>query len=364
MVSRRYGASVNPVEVAARVDRLTDSDVYNWKASNTRKLQRSLATVARGSASDYAEHVFIGGGSVYQKNVTTWPSLLRTRMDALGYPSAGTGWVWSNDGYNDHDTRISKTGAWTLASGYTHTTTSGATLTFHDTAQAGTMISVAYLDNSEPFTVSVYDDTDTIIGSPVTVTPGATATAQVYTRTVAGDTTHKVVVATTSTNPTYIVGFRVGKTTGFRVNRLGGFGWAASGWYTPTSTFSVPNLINWIIPSIDVVHAAFGLGDVYTGRTVSQFTADLAAIRARFPSADFILYSDMEHQQHSTAAHVAAMYDVADTLDCPLVDIRQRAGGSYASANAAGLVSGQYPTTKGHHLWAILASQLLTVPHG
>jgi len=168
-----------------------------------------------------------------------------------------------------------------------------------------------------------------------------------------------VVVTTTSTTQTYIVGFRVGKTTGFRVHTLGGFGWAASGYYTPTSTFSVPNLINWMIPSIDVVHAAFGLGDVYAGRTVAQFKADLITIRARFPSADFILYSDMEHEQHSTAAHVAAMYDVADTLDCPLVDMRQRSGGSYTAANAAGMVSGQYPTTKGHHLWAMLAANLM-----
>jgi len=311
MVSKRFGVSVNPVEVAARVDRLTDSDVYNWKASNTRKLQRSLATVARGSASDYAEHVFIGGGSVYQKNVTTWPIRFRTRMEALGFPTAGTGWVWSNDGYNDHDTRISKTGTWTIANGYTHTVTNGATLTFLDTVLAGTTISVAYLDNSGPFTVSVYDDTDTIIGSPVAVTPGGTSTVAVYSRTVAGDTTHKVVVTTTSTTQTYIVGFRVGKTTGLRVHTLGGFGWAASGYYTPTSTFSVPNLINWMIPSIDVVHAAFGLGDVYAGRTVAQFKADLITIRARFPSADFILYwllykSDAANQ-HQTHNHLSLL---------------------------------------------------------
>lgn len=358
MVSKRYGASVNPVELGARVDRLTDSDVYNWKASNTRKLQRSLATVRAGSAGTYAEHVFIGDGQTYQKNVTTWPIRFRTRMAELGYPTAGTGWVWSNDGYNDHDTRISKTGTWTVANGYTSTTTSGATLTFHDTVLAGTVISVAYLDNSGPFTVSVYDDTDTIIGSPVTVTPGGSATTAVYTRTVAGDTTHKVVVTTTSATATYICGFRVGKTSGLRVSALAGFGWAASGYYTPTSTFSVPNIINGMVPSIDVVHAAFGLGDVYAGRTTSQFAADLKTVRAKFPSADCILYSDMEHQQHSTAAHIAAMYDVADELDVPLVDMHQRSGGSYTAANAAGLVSGQYPTTKGHHLWADFAANL------
>ena len=59
--------------------------------------------------------------------------------------------------------------------------------------------------------------------------------------------------------------------------------------------------------------------------------------------------------------YAAALYPLADTLDCPLVNVYQRSGG-YTTANTNGLMtSAYYPSTAGHTDWALLAASRIAI---
>jgi hypothetical protein len=184
--SKVVGSTVNPIELSAKLSgplsMLTDTDVYNWGADNTRRMQRSLAKATAGTG--YSDHLILGEGQTYQKtgHDNRWPNLLRANLAAKGVPVGGTGWVRTSDGYDDLDSRVTTTGAWTFRQPYYETTANGATMTFAADV-AGTAISVAYFNTSAGFTVAVDG------GSPVTVTPSGASTVGTYSVTGLTDTT-------------------------------------------------------------------------------------------------------------------------------------------------------------------------------
>lgn len=81
----------------------------------------------------------------------------------------------------------------------------------------------------------------------------------------------------------------------------------------------------------DCVHIALMANDAVAGVSAATITAALTTIRNKFPNSDVILYV---YGQPATAlvaaatwdADVAAVYDLADTLDVPLIDLRGRFG--------------------------------------
>jgi hypothetical protein len=357
--SKVVGSIVNPVELAAKLSgplsMLTDTDVYNWGADNTRRLQRSLAKAAAGTG--YSDHLILGDSQSYAKtgHDNRWPNLFRANLAAKGIPVGGTGWVRTSDGFSDRDSRVTVTGAWTHRQAYYETTANGATMTFAADV-AGTAISVAYFNTSAAFTVAVDG------GSPVTVTPSGAATVGTYAVTGLANTTHTVVVTNTTSSLVYIIAFQCYQASGLNIHNGSLFGIESNG-FTGTTFTTIGQTVASLIPDPDVVHIALGFQDLYSGgKTVAQITENLTTIRNKWPDADVVLHAGYEYSgATSWDDYAAALYPLADSLDCPLVNVYQRSGG-YTTANANGLMSGSfYPSTAGHADWALLAGSRIDV---
>jgi hypothetical protein len=360
--SKVVGSTVNPIELSAKLSgplsMLTDTDVYNWGADNTRRLQRSLAKASAGTG--YSDHLILGDGQTYQKtgHDNRWPNLFRANLAAKGVPVGGTGWVRTSDGLSDLDSRVTVTGAWTFRQAYYETTANGATMTFAADV-AGTAISVAYFNTSAGFTVSING------AAPVTVTPSGASTVGTYTVTGLEDATHSVVVTTTTTSPVFIIAFQCYRTSGLRVHNGGIFGGESIA-FTGTTFASIGQTVASLMPDPDVVHLALGFQDLYSGgKTVSAITGYLTTIRNKWPNSDAVLHASYEYSgATSWDDYAAALYPLADTLDCPLVNVYQRSGG-YTTANTNGLMSGSfYPSTAGHTDWALLAASRIAIESG
>jgi hypothetical protein len=89
------------------------------------------------------------------------------------------------------------------------------------------------------------------------------------------------------------------------------------------------------------VHGALGMNDIaVNSATDSTITTALTAIRTKYSTSDFMLHLESEFAPSfitsaRCATFQAAMYGLADTLDVPLYDWRDRVG-SYAAGSASG----------------------------
>lgn len=360
----RFGASLNPNELlpalVAAVDSgsTVDSDIFNWGASNTRRLVSSLAAAKAGTG--YSDHLVIGDGQSYNplsSLADLWPNVLRRHLAADGLTDGGTGWVRPQNGYlSDLDSRVTKSGTWTLVGDggvYWRSSSSGATMTFVSDV-AGTAVSVAYYNTSAAFTVSIDG------GAPVTVTPSGASTVGTYSVTGLSDTTHTVVVTTSSSSYVFIVGFQCYRPNSIRVHNLAGYGWKTSQVNSSTA-FTSGWTIQQMIPDPDVVHIAIGFHDIYESVSIPTITANIATIRNLWPDADVILHAGPQGTGMTNwPAYVTALYSLASSLNVPLVDFYRRSGSGYDAAADAGLMlppsNDYYPSATGHAAWALLAS--------
>lgn len=82
----------------------------------------------------------------------------------------------------------------------------------------------------------------------------------------------------------------------------------------------------------DAVHISLGANDLGQGVSLVNIASGITAVRNLLPSSDCILYANPQPAAASgipTAtydAYVSSMYDLADALDVPLVDMRARFG--------------------------------------
>jgi len=359
----KYWAPAGPINPVAGLDARyqTIGDVFNWKASNTRRLQRSMGAAVGGTG--YADHLFVGDsetasalGAGVENYPAMWPRVMRVALSARGIPIGGTGWVMTgNTPTVAPDPRYVLSSGWLDSGvGYSYTTTNGSSMTF--TADVpGTAISVAYNDTSSTFTVSVDGAT------PVTVTPGGTNAIHFYTVTGLVDTTHTVAITATSA---FVVPIAVNvyRASGLRVHDAAEFGSQATQWATNTYGNRVWNVAQTVL-NPDVVHISLGVNDLNAGgRTVSQVIADLTTIRNVWPNADAILYGQYQPSGVATstwAQYIQALYALAATLNCPLVDLYQRSGG-YTNANTNGMMGDTtHPNAAGQADWGLLVTNLL-----
>jgi lysophospholipase L1-like esterase len=149
---------------------------------------------------------------------------------------------------------------------------------------------------------------------------------------------------------------------GLRINNAALFGTQAQAWTNNTFTNRAWN-VNQVIPNPDVLHLALGVNDFLIGsRTSAQIVTDLTTIRNIYPNADVILYGQYQPSavaQATWAAHIQALYQLAVTLDCPLVDLYQRSGG-YTAANTNGMMGDTtHPNAAAQADWGSLATNLI-----
>jgi hypothetical protein len=89
------------------------------------------------------------------------------------------------------------------------------------------------------------------------------------------------------------------------------------------------------------IHIELGLNDLSGGRTTSQVVTDITSLRNHWPNSDCILHlvHEMNYSFISQAVQQdfwVKMYQLADTLDVPLYDWRDRVG-SYANGISNGV---------------------------
>lgn len=352
-----------PATVANNYD--TARNMYNVKASNTRKLKAGLGRATANAG--ISHHVFIGdsetsydvGTGADQLNM--WPRVYRATLNSLGIPVGGTGAVVAADaGVKPMDPRWTYTGTWSNANQYRASSVSGSTATFTSDS-AGTIVDLTTYGSSASFTLTIDG------GAPKTVTPTGGLIAYHYTVTGLSNTVHTVVVTTTSSSPTYLLACNVSGTSGVVIHNLARFGSLASGsgagsWTDSSSGVNTnPARVGCLPAGItpDVVWLALGVNDKGASATNTTIAAALTTLRNQFPDSDVILVGQYQPSSQPTTtwnAFIASLYTLADTLDVPLLDLYDRSGG-FAIANSNGLMGdGTHPSSSAQGDWGRAAA--------
>lgn len=352
--------------------------LYNAKAANTRRLRAALGAagvtgtansaglcriaVLGDSKSDQYNGSNTGNGG-YDITFTKWPWLLRKRLAAaLGTPLGGTGFVKCYHA-GVYDPRWSFTGTWTsdTTGPYSYTLNVGDTATFSTlvSGESGTVVEILYNDYSTAtWTVSV-DGATSGAGYASTVN-GNTNIVKKLTLTGLPDTPHTVTI-TNSNAYTFLYGACVRKTAGVVVDNfaLNG-GWAAM--YASGS--AVGGLARFYLPDPDLIIIPIGINDLgdHAGgqnKSVATAIADLTALLALYSTSNKLLVLEdrttnaISQSNWNTKwdAWAAALYQLADTLDVPLLDLTDRYGATTDTIHQSLMVDGVHQTAGGDVDW-------------
>jgi hypothetical protein len=331
-------------------------NVYNFKQSNTRKTRLSLAKAMTGG---FAEWAWIGtsvsagsstgvGAYSVQKSIDRY---VKEELARHGVPlSTGMVRELNNDG-PIWDLRWAYTGAWTSSNVVArYTTANGATATF-TTDVAGDRTTIYYYDFNDggTFTYSIAG------GAPVTVTQNTGAGRKKITVNGAIAAGQTVVFTKVSGGFMEIFGVNVWSSTGcLMLHNIAQSGsnvtgtdlhtaWALNSANTNAlwEAFKPSNLatVNAFLDTLFIEH---GINDMLLGTYNEAATiTGIQTILGHYPAAEPILILAPQVNPATIPAATQdsfskALYDLADTLDCPLVDIRSREG-DYATATANGV---------------------------
>jgi hypothetical protein len=319
---------------------------FNFKASNTRKLRQDIQSLRRGGAAhwtaigDSMGSGFVGGsGAATGYDVLgAWPLAMRNVLNRWwGIPVAGTGIVQAAQ-YDNEATfvetlslgsRWTATGAYLNNGAYFQLGTGAASVTFYSD-QPGTSVDLFWFSSSGTFTWTI----DGVSQGSLTGAGGATMNRTTVTGLANGR--HTVAVTWSSGGAVFLKGVDVYSANGLFVHNFCTYGELAQTVATDTTisdatpgNFAALDTLGATITR--VVFVNLGANDITGGRTKAQLTADLVAIRnlARFAGADCIfVVPHRENAQTTTQQNDTrdAIYDAADSTDCPLVDLYDRHG--------------------------------------
>jgi lysophospholipase L1-like esterase len=299
-------------------------------------------------------------------NLNMWPRVLRNLLVGSGAAThGGTGQVPAAAA-GSIDPR------WSFTSMANNTTYSsggaGAVATFSTATngnETGTSFVGHFLGDSGTFTVTVdgaipASGNVTLTGgstySAGTVTPDGSAVDRTITISGLSDTTHTVVFTRTA-GTMKIASGGLRRTAGLIAHNLGESGTSAHGtgqWDDATGALVINRQA--IAPAApDAVFIALGANDFTAGNTTTQIKNGYNTVRGYWPNADVFLVACVQRSSVSQANwedYVTKLYDLADTLDCPLLDLYWRTGG-YTTANANGLMGDTiHPSKAGQQAWA------------
>lgn len=325
-------------------------NLYNAKPAHLFALRAALGRLRAGTGD--CNLGFLGDSTVAGTNtdaplntsIKAWPVIVRNLLVARGYPSAGTGWVPAYNGSSTAEPR------WVLGSGWSATTTDrisvsnwGAnsnTLTFtSDTA--GTTARLYYSNAGGPFTWSVDG------GAAVAVTPANTQSIGYVENTTLANTTHTITVVRTSGLPE-ILGAEV-RTAAYGVRIFnGGIAGLKSSALASAGPLNVNASVVGSSSAPFKAHAVFvcaGINDQTGGGgavvPVDSYKASMttALTAAKAQGASVMIVAPAPLSTAGMGPYIGAMYELADSLDLPLLDLSDR-WGSYTTANTASLMAG------------------------
>lgn len=336
--AKKYGAKDLPLNAGTRARFYNpQTNVYNKKASNTRKLRAKLSTAYAGAG--LAKLGFIGDSKTAGQSVAysteSWPMRLRAMLINQGH-TAGGGIVTGNNNYVPGDSRWTFTGAWVrnaVDKPSATINTSGATALFTSDV-TGTIVDIYTYGTTAPFTYSIDG------GAAVTISPNGSSALQTITVTGLANTTHTVLITTTSTSTTFVTGVGVRAATGLWVANLAVGGSKSSDWNS-SAYFQNRHLASNL--GLDVAFISLGANDARNSGTIANYKTNMQGLIAALQAGGTEIHLVVQTPPNTatiTAAlwdsYVAAQYDLADQYDVPLVDLTHRYE-SWATANALGL---------------------------
>lgn len=248
--------------------------------------------------------------------------LLERRAEQAGKASCGI--VYAQNG-TTQDARITMSSGWVKLGSprgnmqsHVGASVPGETYT-HVSNNNGTVVEIYTFGNSSPMTYSIDG------GAAVTITPSGASAGQITRVTGLADTTHTVVITTTSTTTAYVLGVSVTYPTGLRVANLGYSGSIAYDWSPGGSFFSgYRNIDETLKPdgvALQIVanHLIHGVG---TASLISDLTASINAHKAAGRDVILVMDPPIEDATRTTwySAYMPAIYQIADATGTPLVD--------------------------------------------
>lgn len=319
-----------------------ERSVYNLKASNTRRLRAKLAAAKAGTG---LCHIACAGDSLTAgygatPGVSGYPSVLRSLLATLGYPTTGTGLVPLYNAIT-HDPQWTYGGGWTgatLTQPFQSTYSSGQTATFTSTA-AGTVVEIVSFGVTTAFNYTIDG------GSAQTFTPNGASAVQLLTVTGLANTTHTVAITSTSAAGTFLISAGVRGTSGVYVSNYGLSGSKTTDWTVSSNAWLNPESSFLGARSNDAVLLELGINDAGNAVALSTYQTGLTQLvtDAQATGADVLLAvsnpSDTGTITQATwSSYTSRIYDVADARDVPVLDLTDRYG-TYTQTNTNGLMA-------------------------
>jgi YD repeat-containing protein len=365
---------------------------YNVKSSNTRRWRAALAKAGNGGI---GTELWIGDSELGGCNsltagtgsdTTVWdrlhaaPRQYAAQMSKRGIPILGNGKIKAYDGTHI-DARWSLSAGWSTGITCTQASHAGEVATY-TAERAGDRVYLTYYDyGASADAIHVSIDGASSGAGYLSIAPGGTHTWKRAALTGVSVHVGSVITVTTTTNTLTIfadIEVRNG-TAGLIVHNAGLSGSQAtgsgseswsdlSGGYSPLDQYSPGSSPLFLGETPDVVHVALGFFDLMNSATVTAFKTALTAIRNAFPNSDFVLHV-MPWPGSSTlnawSPYIQAMYQLADTLDVPLLDLQDILGG-YTAEAALGLTGDTtvHLLPAAYAIWGTAVAELATAAVG
>lgn len=327
------------------------------------------AKLGNGLSGGTCKIVFAGDSHLASYNITSpWlfgiAGVVRSKLASAGFPISGTGKVyccgWNSNG---PDSRWTFSGGFAAVSFEHHAQASaiGAVATYTPgTGDAtGTQVVLTYLnatgvafsltvDGGTPANGNVSVTAGTYSGGVVTSASGNTLVPVTVTVTGLANTTHTVVVTTTTASQCNVECVEVCVATGITITNAAISGTKTSHWLataTGAGAYNPDNTVAFYSP--DIVFFDLLTNDAFNNAIpLATFATNTAAIIATWQGRGTMFMGVIPPEPNPTidstanwSAYVSAVYDAADAASCLVWDWADyEAGGSYAAANALGIV--------------------------
>lgn len=335
-------------------DPITSS--YNFKANSLywarRALDRVAAQVGCFNVGVIGDSLTIGYDGTTENRAKSWPDAMADQLAILGFPRAGDGVVPVVDAAPIASQCTFTSGAWNTATGKSYVIgPNGGVLTFQS-IYAGTVVSVIYGNNSSVGGFSVAIDG----GAGVPVVPAGGQSKGTYTVTGLANTTHRVVI-TCAANNQFIFSVRCDNlpgNAGVIVNTLSmggsqvvpGNGNYSNNWNATDGVYyQLDQRLGELPTTQDMWLVCIGGTDMEShGSTAAQMAAGyqtlIGKLLAHSPNSNIVLValiSFADLQFTTWPGWLAALFQLADTNNLPILDWNDRLGG-YANALAMGML--------------------------
>lgn len=321
--------------------------LYNWTPRNTYALRTALAKAKSGISRTIialmGDSITAASSPALEPSTDSIAIRLEKALESKGFPIAGDGPVFPSN----INTLVTNDNRWNVAASwggsvlYRSTTTNGATATF-TSIRTGTIVDIYYFNNNTgPFTYNIDG------AGAVLVTPVAGTTMSLVSISGLADTTHSVVITTTTVTSTFMVAVAVRKASGLSIVNAGWGGSSSTTWLSLSWTNGV-EIVKGILPNF--VWYMIGVNDAVIAFTPlstfkSNVSSTLNSIKTVCPIG--LMIPPPISNESAISPYIDILYGIVDDMDIPLIDWRHHFV-NYATFNGQGLsLDANHPNVTG-----------------